>query len=82
MGLEFVAVYAPAPTTVDDLFGNSVHVSTKRVEVDTRLLWIYRPIKMGWLAAYDLAAKMVEEMRSITSPRVRDEELKSLRMPF
>ena len=30
----------------------------------------------------DLAAKMVEEMRGITSPRVRDEELKSLRMPF
>ena len=41
-----------ASACANGLFGNSVHVSTKKIEVDTRLLWIYRPIKMGWLATY------------------------------
>ena len=30
----------------------------------------------------DLAAKMVQEMRGGTSPRIKDEELKALKMPF
>lgn len=31
---------------------------------------------------FDLAAKMVEEMRGVTSPKVSDAQLKSLKMPF
>ncbi len=49
VGVEFVAVRSTASAGADGLFGNSAHVSTKVVELETCVLCSYCRFKMGWL---------------------------------